>query len=62
VEFTTAGRLQPEWSVPLWSLGNLYESRDLAAAQSFFERTLALDPDNSTALKGLERIRSKRNT
>jgi Flp pilus assembly protein TadD len=61
-EFSTARDLAPEWVVPLWSLGNIYESEsmDLDLAQSLFERVLLLEPDDWSALKGLARIFEKR--
>lgn len=61
-EFSAAKDLAPEWAVPLWSLGNIYESgsMDLDLAQSFFERALLLEPDDWSALKGLARIFEKR--
>jgi protein O-GlcNAc transferase len=61
-EFRIAGVLQPEWAVPLWSLGNIYSYayEDLDMAQSFFERALQLDPDDPEAVKGLGRVFKKR--
>jgi len=61
-EFSIAKDLAPDWAVPLWSLGNIYESesRDLDLAQSFFERALQLEPDDWSALRGLARVFEKR--
>ena len=61
-EFQRAKKLEPEWAVPLWSLGNIYEreSIDIDAAQSFFEGALVLEPDDWNALKGLARVYQKR--
>lgn len=61
-EFRIAKELEPEWAVPLWSLGNIYESEsiDLDLAQSFFEHALRLEPDDWCALKGLARVFKKR--
>ena len=60
-EFQRAKSLEPNWAVPLWSLGNIYdqESIDLSVAQSFFERGLAFQPDNWNALKGIARVHRK---
>jgi tetratricopeptide (TPR) repeat protein len=60
-EFQRAKSLEPNWAVPLWSLGNIYdqESIDLEIAQSFFERALAFQPDNWNALKGIARVHNK---
>ncbi len=61
-EFREAARLEPEWSVPLWSLGNIYENvlKDFDSAQSLFERALELEPDSREALKNLGRLSKKR--
>jgi protein O-GlcNAc transferase len=59
-EFRIAAKLEPDWSAPLWSLGNLFESKDIDLAQSFFEQALAVDPDNWNALRGLARVFAKR--
>ena len=60
-EFRRAKRLEPDWAVPLWSLGNIYdqESIDLEIAQSFFEGALEFQPDNWNALKGIARVHKK---
>lgn len=61
-EFHAVQHLEPEWAVPLWSLGNLHESalQDFDSAQAFFERALELEPDCQEALKGLSRLFMKR--
>jgi len=61
-EFRLAAQLEPEWEVPLWSLGNIHENAlgDLDLAQSFFEQALQLNPDSQMALKGLGRLFKKR--
>jgi superkiller protein 3 len=61
-EFQAAAQLEPEWAVPLWSLGNIHENalEDLDSAQSFFERALELEPHSREALKGLGRLFQKR--
>jgi protein O-GlcNAc transferase len=61
-EFRIAGELKPDWAVPLWSLGNIYESalEDYDSARSFFERALQLEPDSEEALKNLGRLCKKR--
>jgi tetratricopeptide (TPR) repeat protein len=57
-EFRAAEKLDPEWAVPLWSLGNIYarQLKDFDLAQSYFERALQLDPEDGVALKGLGRL------
>jgi len=61
-EYQIAQELDPEWAVPLCSLGNIYdyETIDLGLAQSFFERALQLEPDDWSALKGLARVFKRR--
>jgi tetratricopeptide (TPR) repeat protein len=61
-EFRIAEELKPDWAVPLWSLGNIYECeyKDFVLAQSFFERALQLEPDCEEALKNLGRLFKKR--
>lgn len=61
-EFRAAAQLEPEWAVPLWSLGNIHENalKDFDSAQSFFERALELEPDCQEALKNLGRLFKKR--
>jgi tetratricopeptide (TPR) repeat protein len=61
-EFRIAEQLQPGWTVPLWSLGNIYESadKDFDLAQSYFERALQIDPDDALTLRNLGRLFKKR--
>jgi tetratricopeptide (TPR) repeat protein len=57
-EFQVAHKLDPKWTVPLWSLGNIHEFvvRDYSSARSFFERALTLDPDDVVTLTNLGRL------
>lgn len=61
-EFQIAEELQPGWTAPLWSLGNIYENayKDFDVAQSFFERALRIDPDDALTLRNLGRLLKKR--
>jgi tetratricopeptide (TPR) repeat protein len=61
-EFECAKELAPEWSVPLWSLGNVYELafQDFDAAQLCFQRALEVGPDDQVALRNLGRLFQKR--
>jgi tetratricopeptide (TPR) repeat protein len=61
-EFEIARKLNPEWSVPLWSLGNIVESilEDFDTAQSFFEMAVEADGEDVVALTHLGRLCKKR--
>jgi tetratricopeptide (TPR) repeat protein len=61
-EFRIAAELQPDWAVPLWSMGNVYEFayKDFDSAQSYYQRALQLEPDNFVTLKNLGRLFKKR--
>jgi tetratricopeptide (TPR) repeat protein len=61
-EFHLALELQPGWTVPLWSLGNIHEFvlEDFDLAQSFFERALQVDPDDVLTLTNFGRLCKKR--
>jgi Tfp pilus assembly protein PilF len=61
-EFHIARQLEPDWTAPLWSLGNIHEFivRDFNLAQSFFERALQLDPDDEVTLTNFGRLCKKR--
>jgi protein O-GlcNAc transferase len=61
-EFQIARELCPEWTVPLWALGNIHELvlEDFDLAQSYFERALELDPDDIVVLWHLGRLYKKR--
>jgi tetratricopeptide (TPR) repeat protein len=61
-EFQTARELEPNWTVPLWSLGNIYEilREDFDLAQSFFELALQVDPDDVVTLTNFGRLCKKR--
>jgi tetratricopeptide (TPR) repeat protein len=61
-EFRIAMHLKPDWSVPLWSLGNIYECEfeEFDSARSFFERALKVDPEDEEALTSLGRLFKKR--
>jgi tetratricopeptide (TPR) repeat protein len=61
-EFQIARELEPNWTVPLWSLGNVYEIllEDFDLAQSFFEMALQLDADDVVTLTNFGRLCKKR--
>jgi tetratricopeptide (TPR) repeat protein len=61
-EFQVAQKLEPEWSVPLWSLGNIVEFilEDFDSAESFFEQALELDAEDAVALTNFGRLCKKR--
>jgi tetratricopeptide (TPR) repeat protein len=61
-EFRIAEKLEPEWVVPLWSLGHIYECayEDFDLAQSLYERALQLEPDDQVALMYIGRLFKKR--
>jgi tetratricopeptide (TPR) repeat protein len=61
-EFHVAREMCPEWTVPLWSLGNIHEFvlKDYDRAQSFFESALRLDPDDIVTLTSIGRLCKKR--
>ena len=61
-EFRIAQELEPNWTVPLWSLGNIHEFvlENFDLAQSFFERALQLDPDDVITLTNFGRLCKKR--
>jgi tetratricopeptide (TPR) repeat protein len=61
-EFHIARELEPEWTVPLWSLGNIHEFvvEDFDLAESFFERALLLDPDDTVTLTNCGRLCKRR--
>ncbi len=61
-EFHAARELEPEWSAPLWSLGNIHELvvEDFDSARSFFEQALRLDPEDVVALTSFGRLCKKR--
>jgi superkiller protein 3 len=61
-EFHVARDLQPDWTVPLWSLGNIHEFviKDFDLAQSFFELALELDPEDTVTLTNFGRLCKKR--
>ncbi|HLK66918.1 MAG TPA: tetratricopeptide repeat protein [Bryobacteraceae bacterium] len=61
-EFRCAQQIQPDWTVPLWSLGNIHELvlKDFDSAQAFFESALRLDPDESVILTSFGRLCKKR--
>jgi tetratricopeptide (TPR) repeat protein len=61
-EFQIARELEPDWTVPLWSLGNIHEilREDFDLAQSFFELALQLDPDDVVTLTHFGRLCKKR--
>lgn len=61
-EFHVSCELKPDWTVPLWSLGNIHEFviKDFDLAQSFFERALELDPEDTETLTAFGRLCKKR--
>jgi tetratricopeptide (TPR) repeat protein len=61
-EFHLAHEIYPEWTVPLWSLGNIHEFvlKDFDQAQSFFESALRLDPDDAVTLTNFGRLCKRR--
>jgi tetratricopeptide (TPR) repeat protein len=61
-EFQIAREIRPDWTVPLWSLGNIHEFvlDDFDSAQSFFERALRLHPDDTVTLTNFGRLCKKR--
>ena len=61
-EFQIARELEPKWTPPLFSLGNIHASvlEDFEAAQSFFEQALRLDPDDTVTLTAFGRMCKKR--
>jgi tetratricopeptide (TPR) repeat protein len=62
-EFQTAADLQPDWAVPQWSLGNLYEHalQDSEVAEDYFKQALNVEPNSEVALNCLNRLRENRN-
>jgi superkiller protein 3 len=61
-EYHEASEMCSEWTVPLWSLGNIHEFalKDYDRAQSFFESALRLDPDDVVTLMNIGRLCKKR--
>ena len=61
-EFQTAADLQPDWAVPQWSLGNLYEHalQNSEVAEDYFKQALNVEPNSEVALKCLYRLRENR--
>ena len=61
-EFRLAAEIHPKWTVPLWSMGDIYECvyEDFDSAQAHYERALQLDPEDGEALKNLGRLFKKR--
>lgn len=61
-EFQTAADLQPDWAVPQWSLGNLYEHalQNSEVAEDYFKQALNVEPNSEVALKCLNRLRENR--
>src|SRR5271163_3289793 len=57
-EFHIAQDICSEWTVPLWSLGNIHEFvlKDFDLAHSFFESALRLDPDDTVTLTNFGRL------
>jgi tetratricopeptide (TPR) repeat protein len=57
IECEWAHYAQPESPLPLWYLGNLYQARqEWARAESFYQRALAIAPDDFNTNKSMGRM------